>query len=126
MKSLRIVNYIGATALVGLGVAMATTNPSQSNYEVFAMQQITAYLKKDVCIKAPNVFENFLRRNCGVVVDSSRPQIQQIIAKTTQRQNFIFFSIYRTDLFVNSFIPYYKFETIAAFQNFYVYAAERQ
>jgi hypothetical protein len=126
MKSSRIITYIGAAALAALGVAMATTNPSQNNYEVFAVQQLTAYLKKDVCTQAPNVFENFLRRNCGILVDSSRPKIQQIIAETTQSQNFIFFSIYRTDLFVNSFIPAYHFETVGAFQNFYIYTAEKQ
>lgn len=126
MKSSRIITYIGAAALAGLGVVMATTNPSQGNYEVFAVQQLTAYLKKDVCTQAPNIFENFLRRNCGILVDASRPQIQQIISETTQRQNFVFFSIYRTDLFVNSFIPAYQFETVGAFQNFYIYAAEKQ
>ncbi len=105
---------------------MAMTNPSQGNYEQFAVQQLTEYLKKDVCIKAPEVFDNFLQRNCSVLVDSSRPKMQQIIAETTQKQNFIFFSVYRTDLFINSVIPSYHFETIGAFQNFYIYSAERQ
>jgi hypothetical protein len=126
MKSLKIITYVGAAALAGLGVAMAMTNPSQGNYEQFAVQQLTEYLKKDVCIKAPEVFDNFLQRNCSVLVDSSRPKMQQIIAETTQKQNFIFFSVYRTDLFINSVIPSYHFETIGAFQNFYIYSAERQ
>jgi len=126
MKSLKIITYIGAAALAGLGVAMALTNPSQRNYEEFAVQKLTEYLNKDVCTKAPKVFDNFLQRNCSVLVDSSRPKMQQIIAETTQKQNFIFFSVYRTDLFINPVIPSYHFETIGAFQNFYVYSAERQ
>lgn len=126
MKSLRIIRYIGVAALVALGVAMATTNPSQRNYEEFAVQQLTQYLKKDVCVKAPKAFGNFLQRNCSVIVDSSRPQIHQIIAETTQRQNFVFFSVYRTELFINPFIPTYHFETVGTFQNFYIYAAEKQ
>lgn len=105
---------------------MATTNPSQRSYEEFAVQQLTQYLKKDVCAKAPKAFENFLQRNCSVLVDSSRPQMQQIIAETTQRQNFIFFSVYRTELFINPFIPAYNFETVGAFQSFYIYTAEKQ
>lgn len=126
MKSSKILAYIGVVALVGLGVVMATTNPSQDNYEKFAVLQLTDYLKKDVCQKAPKVFGNFLQRNCSVLVDSSRPQMQQIIAQTTQKQNFLFFSIYRTDLSINPFIPTYHFETVGVFQNFYIYAAEEQ
>jgi len=126
MKSLKIITYVGAAALAGLGVAMALTNPSQRNYEEFAVQKLTEYLKKDVCTKAPKVFDDFLQRNCSVLVDSSRPKMQQIIAETTQKQNFIFFSVYRTELFINPVIPSYHFETIGAFQNFYVYSAKRQ
>ena len=126
MKSLKIITYIGTVAIAGLGVVMAITNPSQANYEKFAMQQLTKYLKKDVCQKAPKVFGDFLQRNCSVLVDSSRPQMQQIIAQTTQKQNFLFFSIYRTDLSINPFIPTYHFETVGVFQNFYIYAAEKQ
>lgn len=126
MKNLRIITYIGAAALAGLGMAMAVTNPSQAAYEEYAVQRLTEYLKKDVCTKVPKVFENFLQRNCTVLVDSSRPQIRQIIAQSTQRQNFIFFSIYRTDLSVNQFIPSYHFETVGGFQDFYTYTAEEQ
>lgn len=126
MKSLRIITYIGAAALAGLGVAMAVTNPSHAAYEEYAVQRLTEYLKNEVCTKVPKAFENFLQRNCTVLVDSNRPQMQQIITESTQRQNFIFFSIYRTDLSVNQFIPSYHFETVGVFQNFYTYAAERQ
>lgn len=126
MKSLRIVTYAGAVALAGLGVAMATANPNQLAYENYAVQMLTTYLKNDVCTKAPQVFENFLQRNCAVLVDSSRPQIRRIIAKSTQRQNFIFFSVYQTDLAVSELIPAYHFETVGVFQTFYTYAAEQQ
>lgn len=126
MKNVNIITYVGVATLAVLGVVMATTNPSQRKYEDFAIQKLTEYLKTDVCTKAPKAFENFLQRNCSVLVDSSRPQMQQIIAQTTQQQNFIFFSIYRTDLFINPLIPSYHFATVGAFQNFYIYAAEEQ
>jgi len=41
----RIIIYIGAAALAGLGVVMATGNPSQSVYEEYVVQQLTEYLK---------------------------------------------------------------------------------
>ena len=126
MKTLRIITYSCGAALAGLGVLMAVTSPSQPAYEEYAVQRLTEYLKKDVCTKAPKAFGGLLQRNCGVLVDSSRPQMQQIVSQSTQRQNFIFFSVYRTDLSVNSLLPSYHIETVAAFQNFYTYKAQQQ
>ncbi len=105
---------------------MATTNPSQPAYEEYAVQRLTEYLKKDVCTKVPKALENLLQRNCPVLVDSSRPKIQQLVSESTQRQNFIFFTIYRTDLAVNPLIPSYHVETVGVFKNFYIYEAEKR
>lgn len=126
MKSLRIVTYVGAAALTGIGVVMAVTNPSQPTYEVYAVQRLAEYLKKEVCTKAPKDFEGLLQRKCTALIDSSQPQIQQIVSARTQRQNFVFFSVYRTDLSVVPFIPSYHFETVGALQNFYTYTAEER
>ncbi|MEH2362840.1 DUF4359 domain-containing protein [Nostoc sp.] len=127
MKPLTIIAYTGAAAgLAVLGVAMAKTNPSQVEYEEYAVQRLTKYLKTDVCKKTTNIIENLIRFNCDKLVDSANPQIQEIITRTTERQNYIIFSIYRTDLKINSWIPSYKFETVAAFDQFYTYTAEQQ
>ena len=127
MKPLMIIAYTGAAAgLAALGVAMAKTNPSQVEYEEYAVQRLTEYLKTDVCKKTTNLIENLIRFNCDKLVDSANPQIQKIIARTTERQNYIIFSIYRTDLKINSWIPSYKFETVGAFDQFYTYTAEKE
>lgn len=126
MKSLKTITYIGAAALAILGVAMATSNPDQLAYEEYAVQQLSGYLKSDVCTKAPKFLEGLLQRNCAVLVDSGRPQIRKLVSQSTERQNFLFFSIYSTDLSVNPLVPSYHFETVAAFQNFYTYTAEKQ
>lgn len=126
MKVLKIIAAIGGAAMVVLGTAMALTNPSQDTYEAYAVEQLTKYLKEEACMEVPSVFGNVLQRQCKTLVDTGRPQIQQIIAKTTQRQNFIFFSIYRTNLAIGPVLPVYHFETLAVFQNFYVYQAEQQ
>ncbi|BDI14577.1 hypothetical protein ANSO36C_03790 [Nostoc cf. commune SO-36] len=127
MKPLTIIVYSGAAAgLAVLGVAMAKTNPSQVEYEEYAVQRLTEYLKTDVCKKTTNLIENLIRFNCDKLVDSANPQIQEIIARTTERQNYIIFSIYRTDLKINSWIPSYKFETVGAFDQFYTYTAEKE
>lgn len=127
MKPLTIIAYTGAAAgLAALGVTMAKTNPSQVEYEEYAVQRLTKYLKTDVCKKSTNFIENLIHFNCDKLVDSANPQIQEIIARTTERQNYIIFSIYRTDLKINSLIPSYKFETVGALDQFYTYTAEKQ
>ena len=127
MKSLKSITYIGAAVLGAVGVVMAVTNPNQATYEAYAAQKLTEYLKSEVCTEAPKAFGgNFLRYNCAELVDSSQPGIQRIIAASTQRQNFILFSIYTTDLSINPVIPAYHFETVAVLQKFYTYTAEER
>ena len=41
MKNLKIITYIGTAALAVVGVAMAITNPSQADYEEYAVQRLT-------------------------------------------------------------------------------------
>ncbi|MDZ8027996.1 MAG: DUF4359 domain-containing protein [Nostoc sp. SerVER01] len=127
MKQLTIIAYTGAAAgLAALGVTMAKTNPSEVAYEEYAVQRLASYLKTDVCKKTTNFIENLIRFNCEKLVDQANPQMQGIINRTTERQNYIFFSVYRTNLQISSWIPSYKFETVGAFDQFYTYTAEEQ
>ena len=127
MKSLTIIAYTGAAVgLAALGVTMAKTNPTQVEYEEYAVQRLTKYLKTDVCKKTTNILENLIHFNCEKLIDSANPQMQEIITRTTERQNYMIFSIYRTDLKINSWMPSYKFETVGAFNQFYTYTAEEQ
>jgi Domain of unknown function (DUF4359) len=129
MRVLTIIGYAGAVGLAAVGVAMAKTNPSQPKYEEYAVQQLTGYVKSNVCIKTLNILENFkIHVDCDKLVDSANPQIRDLIAANTEKQDFIVFSIYRTELKLDSLIPIpaYKFETVGAFDNFYTYSAERQ
>lgn len=126
MKPSTIVAYLGAAGLAVLGVIMAKTNPTQAEYQGYAVERLTQYLKTDVCQKTQGFIENLIQFNCEKVVDSVNPQIQGIIASTTERQDFMIFSIYRTDLKVSSLIPSYTFETVGAFNNFYTYSAKQR
>jgi hypothetical protein len=126
MKGLHIVTVIGGAALAGLGTWMALTNPGRDKYEEYAVAQLTSYLKDEVCTQAPNTSGNFLQRQCTLLVDSGRPQIEHIISEKTQRLNFIVFSVYRTNLEIGPFLPAYHFETVGVLQKFYVYQAQRQ
>ncbi len=105
---------------------MAKTNPSQAEYEEYAVRRLAKYLKTDVCKKTTNLLENLINLNCEKLVDSVNPQMQEVIARTTKRQNYIIFSVYYTDLKLNSWIPSYRFETVGAFDQLYTYTAEEQ
>ncbi|MDB9372947.1 DUF4359 domain-containing protein [Nodularia sphaerocarpa] len=126
MKALTIIACTGAVGLAALGVAMATTNPSVGEYEDYAAQRLTDYLKQDVCQKTTNFLENLIKSQCQNLVDQATPQMREILGRSTQQQNFVIFSVYKTDLKLSSFIPIYKFETVGAFNNFYTYTAEQQ
>ncbi len=125
MKSLKPLASISLFVLAGLVTAMAITNPDSSTYEEYAAEQLTTYLKEDVCSQVPKAFETLVQ-DCASLIDSNRPQIKQIIVRSTQRQNFILFSIYRTNLSISSVVPLYRFQTVAVMQNFYTYSAEQQ
>lgn len=127
MKVLQVIAAIGGVALVGLGSVMALTNPGRDDYEEFAVEKLTTYLKDDACPQAPTVpgIGDLLQRQCKTLVDTGRPQIQQIISQTTQTQNFLFFTIYRTDLKITPILPVYHFETVGVFQKFYIYQAQK-
>ncbi|WP_267382792.1 DUF4359 domain-containing protein [Cyanobacterium sp. uoEpiScrs1] len=121
MEALQLANAVGGVALAGLGVLMIVTNPGQNDYEHYATDTLTEYLKQEVCLQAPQQLGDFLRSYCKTLVDTGRPQIEQIIAKETIRRNYLLFSVYETQLSLPFPIPSYEFGTIGALQKFYTY-----
>lgn len=116
-----MIKSVAIATLAGLGIAMAITNPSQSDYEEYAIAQLTAYLKDNTCTQTLKDWDNFIEHSCTLLVDIGRPQLQKIIVDNTKDRNFIFFSIYRTELSISPLLPAYRFETVAALQKFYTY-----
>jgi hypothetical protein len=110
---------LGLGALTCLGGVMVATNPGQAAYETFATQQLVTYLDQEVCAKAPTEFG--LKQECRSLLQSNRPQIQKIIADSTQQRNFVFFSVYTTELSVASFLPKYRVLTLGVFDQFLIY-----
>lgn len=135
MKGLNIGGLLLGVAIAGAGVALAVTNPGQAAYNEFATEQLTAYLDENVCSRASdvNLFGDVLREQCGVLLQDNQTQLTALIESNTERQNYIIFSIYRTDLsadlllppILSQSVPSYHFETIGVFQRFQVYKAER-
>ncbi len=113
----------GGLLLAGSGVLMAIGNPGQIDYEDYATDSLSLYLKQEVCPQAPVEFGGFIQSYCKTLVDSGQPQIQQIIAHTTTQQNYFLFSIYETTLALPDPLPTYEFQTIGVMQQFYTYQA---
>ncbi len=124
MEALQVVSGMGGFALATIGGLMVITNPGQNDYENYATEALTIYLKQEVCPQAPQELGGFLRSYCKTLVDTGRPQIQRVIANKTIRQNYLLFSVYETELSLPSPVPSYEFGTIGAFQQFYTYEAQ--
>lgn len=123
---------LGGTALVILGVVMALTNPDEVAYQDYAVERLSTYLKDEVCTQTPPQLEflkpdpEFIQRQCKSLVDTGRPQIQQIIDQQTERQNWVIFSIYRTDIKFKPLLLDYHFETVGVLQKFVTYQAQKK
>jgi Domain of unknown function (DUF4359) len=122
--------YLVGMALVGLGVAMAVTNPSQEVYEAYATQQLSQYLRENTCADAGKIFKD----GCDKLLQENQSEIRDIIAANTQRENFWLLSLYKTDLsvgqllppFLGGLAPSYHFETVGLFSSFHVVEARKQ
>ena len=124
MKS-AIITGVGVLGLSLLAVAMVKSNPSEASYQQYAVKELSSYLKSNVCKKSLGILDKLINNQCGKFVDTASPQMRDIIAASTERHDFIIFSIYRTELKVNDWVPSYKFETVGAFDKFYTYNAQQ-
>lgn len=131
MKALKMAAVAGAVSLLGLGAIMAGTNPDRNAYQEYGTQKLTGYVKDNVCQKLP-----LGKDQCGGLLESKQAEIEQVIAQNTYRQDFIFFSIYTTDLSLTSLVPAqlrsmvptlpsYQFESVGVLQNFYTYKSQK-
>ena len=121
IKGVYWLSGVCVSAIAALGTVMAATNPSQAAYETYATNQLIHQIDTQVCAEAPKTFN--LQNQCRSLLKSNRAQIRQLISDGTQRRNFIFFSIYSTDISIASFAPSLRVEAIGAFQQFRVYEA---
>jgi Domain of unknown function (DUF4359) len=123
MKS-AIITGVGVVGLCLAAVAMVKSNPGEAAYQQYAAQELSGYLKSNVC-KNLGILEKLINNRCDQFVNTASPQIREIIAASTDRQDFMIFSIYRTEFKINDWVPSYKFETVGAFDKFYTYSAQK-
>jgi uncharacterized protein YceK len=130
MKTWQITAIAGVLLLAGLGSVMVTNNPDQEAYETFATQALVDYAEQNLCKKVPIIGS----AQCRSLLTSNKSEIRKLIAEGTQRQDYVLFSIYETDLspssmlppVVASLLPSYHFKTAGVFQRFFLYEKKEQ
>ncbi|AIE74020.1 MULTISPECIES: DUF4359 domain-containing protein [unclassified Synechocystis] len=123
MRVLSVFGAIGGVMMLASGALMAIGNPGKPDYEHYAVETLSIYLKTEICPQAPADFGGFVQSYCKTLVDVGQPQIKQVIAQTTNQQNFLLFSIYQTTLALPDPLPTYEFQTIGIMKQFYTYQA---
>ncbi len=118
-------------AIGGLGLVLNSTNPSQDDYETFALEQMT----RELCPKVP-VFG----KDCPRFLDENQKEVKSMIREHTRRQDYGVFSRYETHLSLRSILPPeavpflsmlpiatgYDLETVGVLGNFYIYQAKEK
>jgi hypothetical protein len=114
---------MGLLAIVagsGLGGLMALTNPSRAAYESFAVDRI-GDLAKDKCDSAPDGLGVFIQGPCRAAIEAYKPELRPILAAATSRQNWVLFSIYRSNIMVPIVNLQVRVESVGIFDRFFVY-----
>ena len=92
-----------------------------NQYETYASNRLTTYLKNDLCVQLADK----LQSPCYLLVDTASPQIKMTVSQSTKQQNFLLFSIYQTELSIPSITSVYQFATVGIFERFYTYQTEK-
>ncbi len=119
MKTQKLGLAVLGTVLTASVAGMILTNPGSTAYQEYAVEKLNLELKERGCSQV-----GALKGACHALVAELRPQMGGIISQGTERKNFLFFSIYSTDLSLHPSLPSYHFETVGVFYNFYTYKAE--
>jgi hypothetical protein len=116
---------------IGLGVVMVAMNPNSDRYADYAVAQIKDS-QNSICPDDVPILGTSIEKECKSLINNNSDGIKQVILQTTEQQNLLLFSIYKTDLSVNKLVPNlpsfvgpgYRFETIGVFGHFVTYQAE--
>lgn len=124
---------LGLTAIVGgMGFMLYSMNPTQEEFETFALTQ----MQKELCPKVPMGFG----KDCPRFLDENQAEVKRLLRKHTVRTDYGLFSRYETHLTLRSLLPAeiapmlsivpiatgYDLETVGVLGNFYIYQAKEK
>lgn len=125
MKTSQILLGVVGLSILGLATLMAVTNPDETAFGEFALEQV----KSQGCKEVPQI----IRSQCPRFVQDNQAQVKKLIAQSTERQNYGLFSLYRTQISTRSIVPdlpvfldlpAFQLETVGMLGRFYIYQAE--
>lgn len=104
--------------LLGGAVVLGVTNPSMNDYAGFATERALTYLEQDACTKKLPLIGNSFQDECVRTVKTPdfRENVYQLMLENTDRQNYGLFSLYKTDLSVQSIIPFLPNQVLPRYQ----------
>ena len=111
--------------VVGIGAIAWLTNPGEQKYQQYADATIKTELKDKVCVQVAEDVGVWLEGQCHLLINAASPYLAEVVNQQTERQNFLFFSIYQADLPLPQPLPDYHLETIGILGNFFIYQAEK-
>lgn len=110
---------LGIFTLCGL----ALTNPDRDAYENYAVD-LVGQLGREQCDRAPGGFGVVLQGPCQAAIESFKPKLRPLLAATSRRQNFLVFSLYKSELSIPSVNLNLSMESIGICNNFFTYKAQ--
>jgi hypothetical protein len=96
------VALLGGGLLVGLGI----TNPGPAAFADYGGGRLTALLVKELCQQdGLSGLLRLLIRECPALIQSQQQVLGTLVRANTRRQNFVLFSVYRTNLDLAALLP---------------------
>ncbi len=105
---------------ISIGCGLGLTNPDLDKYEVYAVDRVGELVRTE-CTRAAAGFGVAIEGTCRAAIDAYKPQLRPLLAATTTRQNWILFSIYRSDLSIPEVHFNARVESIGILNNFFTY-----
>jgi Domain of unknown function (DUF4359) len=125
-------------ALVGVAIAAVTalavvTNPGPEAHGQFAQGLASRYLQEDLCNQDLPIVGRRFAEQCKTLAATSevQGQLKDLLLKSSDRQNFGLFSLYHTQLSLQTLVPGmpkallpdYQVQAVGLFGQFVVYQA---
>ncbi len=113
--------------LIGCGLVLALSNPPIKDYRLYAGRKFSHLLSQKLCIDSHfKMLSTIVGKDCEVLVTAQQPVFEYLTEKFTTRTNYVFFSIYQTQiggdaLIPNLLLPTYQFSTFAFVGQFFTF-----
>lgn len=114
---LKMTQWVGYSAAIGLSMTLIMTNPRQEHYTEFATRTVSRFLIRDLCRAndhTPKLFNDFIKNSCQAFMERGETEIRSFIAHNTERQDFFLFSLYTTEF------PIRPLRVIGIFNQFFL------